>query len=198
VSLFIVDELHLIGGLQGPVMEVVVSRMRFIASQTEKPMRVLGLSASVANARDLGQWIGATAASIFNFHPNVRPVPLEIRVQGFDIASFHAMQLAMVKPCYLNIKKARSRRYRCHGARLTRARAQHSPNKPVIVFVESQRQARHLAVDLVTFAAADDQSVRYLNCDEAVRAQRGRVGRLRLADMHRVASAGLEAAPRPH
>lgn len=59
VSLFIVDELHLIGGEVGPVLEVIVSRMRFIASQTESPIRILGLSTSVANAEDLGKWIGA-------------------------------------------------------------------------------------------------------------------------------------------
>lgn len=33
VSLFIMDELHLTGGDKGPVMEVVCSRMRFIAAQ---------------------------------------------------------------------------------------------------------------------------------------------------------------------
>ena len=33
VSLFIVDELHLIGGEGGPILEVIVSRMRYISSQ---------------------------------------------------------------------------------------------------------------------------------------------------------------------
>jgi len=50
--------------------------------QTEKPVRILALSTSLANARDIGLWIGASSTSLFNFHPNVRPVPLEIRVQG--------------------------------------------------------------------------------------------------------------------
>lgn len=84
VSLFIVDELHLIGGDVGPVLEVIVSRMRYISSQLERNIRLVGLLTSVANARDLGLWIGATSSTLYNFHPNVRPVPLEIRVQGFD------------------------------------------------------------------------------------------------------------------
>lgn len=147
VSLVIVDELHLIGGEGGPTLEVVVSRMRYMASQTEKPLRLVGLSTSVANARDLGQWIGAPPSSIFNFNPNVRPVPLEIRVQGFDINNFSAMQLAMSKPCYANIKK-------------------HSPSKPVIVFVSSRKHARRVAIDLVTFAAADDAQTQFLHVDE--------------------------------
>ena len=58
VSLFIADELHLIGGAVGPTMEVVTSRMRYISSQLEKPIRVVGLCTSLANARDLGEWIG--------------------------------------------------------------------------------------------------------------------------------------------
>lgn len=33
VALFLVDELHLIGGKQGPTLEVVCSRMRYINSQ---------------------------------------------------------------------------------------------------------------------------------------------------------------------
>ena len=36
VSLFIVDELHLIGGEGGPILEVIVSRMRYISSQIYK------------------------------------------------------------------------------------------------------------------------------------------------------------------
>ena len=35
VSLFIVDELHLIGGEGGPILEVIVSRMRYISSQID-------------------------------------------------------------------------------------------------------------------------------------------------------------------
>lgn len=36
VALLIADELHLLGGPEGPTLEVVVSRMRYISSQLEK------------------------------------------------------------------------------------------------------------------------------------------------------------------
>ena len=36
VALYIVDELHLIGGQQGPTLEVITSRMRYISSQGDK------------------------------------------------------------------------------------------------------------------------------------------------------------------
>ncbi|KAL6536932.1 hypothetical protein OROHE_012516 [Orobanche hederae] len=55
ISLFMVDELHLIGGQGGPVLEVVVSRMRFINSQLKNRFCIIALSSSVANAEDFGE-----------------------------------------------------------------------------------------------------------------------------------------------
>ncbi len=89
VNLFVVDEVHLIGGENGPVIEVITSRMRYISSQMannqqqqQNKIRIVGLSSSVANAKDLAEWIGASSHNTFNFHPNSRPVPLEIHIQG--------------------------------------------------------------------------------------------------------------------
>ncbi|CAK9317814.1 unnamed protein product [Citrullus colocynthis] len=75
VSLFIIDEVHLVGGQGGSVLEVIVSRMRYIASQIENNIRIVALSTSLANAKDIGDWIGATSHGLFNFAPDVRPVP---------------------------------------------------------------------------------------------------------------------------
>uniref|UniRef100_A0A7S2XFJ4 Helicase ATP-binding domain-containing protein n=1 Tax=Lotharella oceanica TaxID=641309 RepID=A0A7S2XFJ4_9EUKA len=147
VSLFIVDEIHLIGGDIGPVLEVVVSRMRYIAAQTENKIRIVALGTSVANAKDLGDWIGATSSYLYNFHPNVRPVPLEIRVQGFHINHFPSRMLAMSKPTFLAVKRL-------------------SAGKPVIVFVPSRKQAARAAVELMTYAAAEEDPKRYLHADE--------------------------------
>lgn len=136
VSLFIVDELHLIGGQGGPVLEVIVSRMRYIASQGHN-IRIVALSTSLANAKDLGEWIGATSHGLFNFPPGVRPVPLEIHIQGIDIANFEARMQAMTKPTYTSI-------------------VQHAKNgKPAIVFVPTRKHARLTAVDLMTYSSAE-------------------------------------------
>ena len=64
-----------------PVMEVICSRMRYISSQIEKTIRIVALSSSLANAKDVSQWLGVNTNNIFNFHPNVRPVPLELHIQ---------------------------------------------------------------------------------------------------------------------
>ena len=147
VSLFIADELHLIGGAVGPIMEVVTSSMRYISSQLEKPIRIVGLCTSLANARDLGEWIGATSHGLFNFAPAVRPVPLDIRVTGIDIVNFEARMQAMARPVYSAI-------------------CQHAPSgEPSIVFVPTRKHAKLASLDLLTFAAADGKPKKFLACD---------------------------------
>eukprot|EP00118_Oscarella_pearsei_P003355 m.13994 g.13994 ORF g.13994 m.13994 type:complete len:2136 (+) comp25397_c0_seq1:78-6485(+) len=145
VGLFIVDEAHLIGGENGHILEVVCSRMRYIASQMEKKIRIVVMGSSVTIARDISQWIGATSHSLFNFHPNVRPVPLELHVQGFNISHAASRLTAMGKSVYQAISR-------------------HSPSKPVIVFVPSRKQARLTSIDLLTFCGADLKPQRFLHC----------------------------------
>lgn len=147
VKLFVADELHLIGGESGPVLEVVCSRMRYISSQIERKIRIVALSSSVANAKDLGQWLGASTHGLFSFHPNVRPVPLELHIQGFNITHTPSRLIAMMKPVYHAVCK-------------------HSPKLPITVFVPSRKQTRLTAVDLLTFCAADLQPQRFLHCAE--------------------------------
>ena len=47
--------------LRGPILEVIVSRMRYISSQTKRDVRFVGLSTAVANAQDLADWLGITS-----------------------------------------------------------------------------------------------------------------------------------------
>ncbi|XP_076460821.1 U5 small nuclear ribonucleoprotein 200 kDa helicase-like [Babylonia areolata] len=138
VSLFIIDELHLIGGEVGPVLEVICSRMRYISSQLERNIRIVALSSSLSNARDVAQWLGCGTTAFFNFHPNVRPVPLELHIQGFNISHNASRIIAMGKPAYQAVMR-------------------HSPRKPVVLFVPSRKQTRITAIDVLTYAAAELQ-----------------------------------------
>jgi pre-mRNA-splicing helicase BRR2 len=141
VSLFIVDELHLIGGADGPILEIVTSRMRYVAAQTERPVRIVGLAASVANAKELGDWIGASPASAFSFHPNVRPVPLDLSITTFDVSHFASRMLAMAKPAYSAVAA--------------------SGDSPAILFVPSRKQTQLTAIDLVAYASAAGNPSRF-------------------------------------
>lgn len=147
VNLFIVDELQMVGGEEGPVMEIVCSRMRYISSQIEKQIRIVALSASLTDARDVAQWLGCNPNATFNFHPSVRPIPLELHIQGFNVTHNATRIATMSKPVYNAILK-------------------YSAHKPVIVFVSSRKQARLTAIDILTYAASDLQPNRFFHAEE--------------------------------
>lgn len=136
VSLLIVDEAHLLGGTGGPVLEVVCSRMRYMSQQLDRNVRIVALSTSVANAKDLAGWLGVSSSNTFNFHPNTRPVPLDLHISGFTIAHAQTRLQAMGRPAYNAIRE-------------------HSRELPVIVFVPSRSSAQLIAADLVSYAAGD-------------------------------------------
>ena len=58
VSLVIIDEIHLLGQERGPVIEVIISRMRYISEHTGNLVRFVGLSTALANAKDVADWMG--------------------------------------------------------------------------------------------------------------------------------------------
>nr|WCZ58359.1 U5 small nuclear ribonucleoprotein 200 kDa helicase [Paratrimastix eleionoma] len=147
VTLFIVDEMHLIGGNQGPTLEIICSRMRYLSSQKpegEPKIRMVALSCPVANAKDLGEWIGTGIHGLFNFHPSVRPLTLEIHISGFDIPNFQSRMLAMSKPTFNAIKS-------------------YSEKKPSIIFVPSFKQAQTVAFDLLTYASAEKKARMFIH-----------------------------------
>lgn len=71
VRLVVMDEIHLLGSDRGPILEVIVSRMRYIAQQTQRAVRFVGLSTALANAHDLASWLGVG--------PTVRHCPGVVR-----------------------------------------------------------------------------------------------------------------------
>jgi antiviral helicase SLH1 len=147
VSLVIIDEIHLLGGDRGPILEIIVSRMNYIAAQSQNSVRLVGMSTACANAMDLANWLGVKEG-LFNFRHSVRPVPLEIFIDGFpEVRGFCPLMQSMNRPTFLAIKT-------------------HSPDKPVIVFVASRRQTRLTAKDLINFCGMEDNPRRFVKMSE--------------------------------
>ncbi|CAK7215283.1 Pre-mRNA-splicing helicase BRR2 [Sporothrix curviconia] len=155
VRLFIADDLHMIGSSAalGYQYEMLVSRMAHIRENLPEKaglpqLRIVGLSVSLANVREMGNWIGATKHDIYNFSPQVRPVPLELHLQSYSVPHFPSLMLAMAKPTYLAI-------------------TQLSAAQPALVFVPSRKQTRATARDLLLACVADDDEDRFLHVDPA-------------------------------
>jgi pre-mRNA-splicing helicase BRR2 len=138
VTVMVFDELQFLGGELGPTFEIVISRTRYISSQLEQsdppsgPIRIIGLSVSLANARDVGEWMGVPAKCIFNFSPKTRTFPLETYFQSFEHNNYSARLMAMAKPVF-------------------NALVRHSDGKSSLVYVPSKRQAQLTAIDIMTY-----------------------------------------------
>lgn len=147
VSLVIMDEIHLLASDRGPILEMIVSRMNYISSQTKKPIRLLGMSTAVSNAIDMAGWL-RVREGLFNFPQSVRPVPLQMYIDGFpDNLAFCPLMKTMNKPAFMAIK-------------------QHSPTKPVLIFVASRRQTRLTALDLIHLCGMELNPRRFVNMDD--------------------------------
>ncbi|CAK9441616.1 uncharacterized protein LODBEIA_P54840 [Lodderomyces beijingensis] len=147
VSLVIMDEIHLLASDRGPILEMIVSRMNYIGSRLKRPVRLLGMSTAVSNAFDMAGWLGVKSA-LFNFPQSVRPVPLQMYIDGFpDNLAFCPLMKTMNKPAFMAIK-------------------QHSPEKPVLIFVASRRQTRLTALDLIHLCGMESNPRRFLKMDE--------------------------------
>lgn len=171
VGLLIIDEIHLLGEERGAVLESIISRTRFISQyvkaekQTQQSKgtnspemtRIMGLSTALANPYDLADWIGIDTEGhgvhakkgLYNFRPSVRPVPMVVHIQGYPGKHYCPRMATMNKPCYAAIKDL-------------------SPNKPSMIFVASRRQTRLTALDLISYAAGEENPKAFLNCDDTL------------------------------
>lgn len=148
VSLVIMDEIHLLASDRGPILEMIVSRMNYIASHANRPIRLLGMSTAVSNAIDMAGWLGVKEG-LFNFPQSVRPVPLQMYIDGFpDNLAFSPLMKTMNKPAFMAIK-------------------QHSPHKPVLIFVASRRQTRLTALELIHLCGAESDPRRFLKLNDS-------------------------------
>lgn len=149
VALVIMDEVHLLASDRGAILEMIVSRMNYMRQVTNHQIRLLGMSTAVANAGDLAGWLGVEDnTGLFNFPPSVRPVPLEMYIDGFpDNLGFSPFMKQMNRPAFLAIKR-------------------HSPSKPVLIFVPSRRQTRLTAQDLIYFCGNEENPRRFLLMDD--------------------------------
>lgn len=147
VSLIIADEIQLIGGNIGPTYEVVLSRARYVAAETKFNTRIVAFGASLANGRDVAEWLGVSTQGTFNFAPGSRPLPMEVHVQSFNVPHFASLMIQMAKPAYLAI-------------------TEYAEEKPVIVFVPSRKHCRSSAQDLLSYCLADQDPDHFLNIEK--------------------------------
>ncbi|KAJ1931916.1 Pre-mRNA splicing, partial [Linderina macrospora] len=143
-----------VGDQLAATYEIIVSRIRYMAAEIERPIRIVALSVPLANARDVAAWIGAPSSAVFNFPPTLRPVQLDVLIQTSTIPHFASRMAALAAPTYRAV---------CGDPEGTR-RVPESRD-PAIVFVPSRRQCRVVAGELLTLAAADGAPTMFLRAE---------------------------------
>eukprot|EP01117_Protostelium_nocturnum_P002099 TRINITY_DN1273_c1_g1_i6.p1 TRINITY_DN1273_c1_g1~~TRINITY_DN1273_c1_g1_i6.p1 ORF type:complete len:667 (+),score=271.68 TRINITY_DN1273_c1_g1_i6:29-2029(+) len=85
--------------------------------------------------------------STFNFHPNTRPFPMEIHIQGFDMTHFGSRVLAMSRPTLY-------------------ATSHYGQGKSVIIFVPNRKAMRSIVKDLSNFRQESDPNRNFLKVSQ--------------------------------
>ncbi|CAK9438230.1 uncharacterized protein LODBEIA_P24840 [Lodderomyces beijingensis] len=130
VKILLVDEVHILKESRGATLEVVITRMKRIC----KGLRILAISATVANALDISQWIGRgdgsanEPAETFNFGDEYRAVKLEQVVYGFKPINENEFSFDL----FLSSK-------------LIEVITKHSKNKPVLIFCPTRSSCQNTA-----------------------------------------------------
>ncbi|KAI9244847.1 Sec63 Brl domain-containing protein [Phascolomyces articulosus] len=118
ITLFIMDEVHILNERRGAVLEACVSRMKTM----EHAVRYVAVSATVPNLQDIAEWLGGAALS---FSEDFRPVQLERVVYGIPFYgdSMFSFESKMDWKLFDMIQK-------------------HSKGKPVLIFCSTRKSAQ--------------------------------------------------------
>ena len=85
VRLIIIDEVHLLQSDRGPVLEALVARTKRYIESAQKPIRMIGLSATLPNYRDVAEFLAVS--------PPIRAVHVRQSVpSGAAHADVHRLQ----------------------------------------------------------------------------------------------------------
>lgn len=138
------DNLHLLSE-NNSTLEIVISRMRYINSENPNSFRMICLSTSLADYREVAEWIGAPPENTLNFHSSVRPNSVEVIFNSYDQPIRESRLHMMQKSLMQNVMHF---------------------NRSTLVIVNDKKQARMTALDLVSELSCDPHPKRLKKINE--------------------------------
>lgn len=148
VTLFIVDEIHLLHDERGAVLESIVARTLRFSETAQRQIRLVGLSATLPNYSDVGAFMRVNPEKgLFHFDGGHRPVPLSQTfigiTEGANSSSNEARRKKEAKMHELTWKQVKDSLQRGHQA---------------MIFVHSRKGTSNAAREMLRRAAQDDLS----------------------------------------
>ena len=55
--------------------------MRYMSAQIQRNIRIIAMTTSILNAKDIAQWLGCSTNGTFKFRSSVRPIQLDLHIQ---------------------------------------------------------------------------------------------------------------------
>ncbi|KYQ56449.1 Activating signal cointegrator 1 complex subunit 3 [Trachymyrmex zeteki] len=104
VRLLIIDEVHLLHGDRGPVVEALVARTLRQVESSQSMIRIVGLSATLPNYVDVARFLRVNPCKgLFYFDHRFRPVPLSQTFIGVKAIKPMQQMNDMDLVCYKNV-----------------------------------------------------------------------------------------------
>lgn len=101
VKLLIIDEVHLLHGDRGPVVEALVARTLRLVESSQNMIRIVGLSATLPNYVDIARFLRVNPyIGLFYFDSRFRPVPLSTTFVGVKAIKPLQQMSDMDQICY--------------------------------------------------------------------------------------------------
>lgn len=101
VKLLIIDEVHLLHGERGPVVEALVARTLRLVESSQSMIRIVGLSATLPNYIDVARFLGVNPmVGLFFFDSRFRPIPLSTNFIGVKTIKSLQQMSDMDSICY--------------------------------------------------------------------------------------------------
>lgn len=140
-GLLIIDEVHLLADGRGAVIESIVARLHRLVESSQRQVRILGLSATLPNYKDVARFLHVQESrGLFFFGPEYRPVPLQQQYVGItEIKDRFRKEKKMNEVCYDIVADSMRRGYQ------------------VMVFVHSRRGTGDTAKALIEIATKEGE-----------------------------------------
>ena len=146
VTLFIIDEIHLLHDERGAVLESIVARTLRLSETAQKQIRLVGLSATLPNYADVGSFMKVNPEKgLFHFDGTYRPVPLSQTFIGISEGGTS------------NSNEARRRREnKLHEMAWKKVKDSLQRGHQAMIFVHSRKGTGKAAREMLSRAAQDN------------------------------------------
>jgi pre-mRNA-splicing helicase BRR2 len=154
VRLIIIDEIHLLHDMRGPVLESIISRTIRQIEQDQGQIRLIGLSATLPNFKDVASFMRVDfEKGLFFFDNSFRPCPLKQQYVGITEKKAIKRLAMMNEICYEKILEELAK----------------NKDNQIMIFCHSRKETAKTAQAIRDMAIQNDTIGKILPADAASR-----------------------------